>query len=351
MCMVTFDWEENDAIRKFGAFHRTGSISWSVLEITDYCNFNCKWCFANASSIRQPVHMGLEDAKKIIGMLADAGTKQLTLSGGEPTLHPHLRDIVSFANGRGMVVHMNTNGYILTRKLASELRKAGLSQVQINIDSLDSGRHDSIRGRKGSFQRAVQALKNARAAGITCASQTVLTKDNENEIVEIFRFARSMGIQRCRVWDMTPSDGCARENSYMLPKNYLKSLQMLADFAYSTGARSVEIGEPMFIPHIRTKLDISGGYCVSAAGMIIYISTGGDVYFCCTTRKKMYNVFDVAGRDIRNVHREKVSEYLEAFELPEGCKACRHVQTCKGGCYTRREFSGRNSDYWCAKSN
>jgi MoaA/NifB/PqqE/SkfB family radical SAM enzyme len=46
--------------------------------------------------------------------------------------------------------------------------------------------------------------ENARDAGIVCVSQTVLTKDNENEIMDIFKFVRGMGVQRCRVWDITP---------------------------------------------------------------------------------------------------------------------------------------------------
>lgn len=50
MCVVTFDWTKNDAKEKFRNFERSKSLSWAVVEVTDYCNFSCKWCFANSGS-------------------------------------------------------------------------------------------------------------------------------------------------------------------------------------------------------------------------------------------------------------------------------------------------------------
>jgi len=297
--------------------------------------------------------MSIKDVERVMNILADVGVSQITYSGGEPTLYPHLKEAVSIARDRSMVVHMNTNGYALTKGMASELKKAGLSQVQINIDSICPEKHDAVRGKSGSFERAIRALENARKVGMTCVSQTVLTKENENEIVEIFKLARSLNLQRCRIWDMTPSPGCARENIHLMPKDYLTVLQKAVDFAYKTGARHAEIGDPMFIPYIKTKLSISGGYCVSAANMIIYISTKGDVYFCCTSRHKMYNIFEEAarGNDIRDSQKGGIKRYLEKFRKPDGCQKCNYENKCKSGCYTRRDFSENNKDYWCRKCN
>ena len=353
MCVVTFDWERNNAVRKFKAFNRSGSVSWAILELTEYCNLNCKWCFANASRIKKPMHMPLDDVKRIVDTLAYEGVKQITYSGGEPTLYPYLKEAIAFAKDREMVVHMNTNGYILTRRLAQELKNSGLSQVQINIDSTYPEKHDEIRGRKGSFKRAIKALENARDAGITCVSQTVLTNRNEGEVVDIFRLARSIGVQRCRIWDMTPSEGCAKDNSHLIPKDYISALQRLSDFAYHTGASMVEVGDPVFIPHIRTELEVSGGYCVFAAGLAMYISRRGDVYFCCSSKNKMYNIFDAmkSGDRLSNIHINATRRYLSAFSQSSTCNKCRYSSLCRGGCYTRREFSGNDTDYWCRINN
>jgi radical SAM protein with 4Fe4S-binding SPASM domain len=349
MCVVTFDWEKNDAIEKFKNFDRKKSVSWVVVEITDSCNFNCKWCFANSMRGKGKSHMKMEDMKRLLRYLSDNGVKQVTFSGGEPTVYPYLKDAIGTAKGLGMVVHMNTNGFLLSKEKAKELHSLGLSQVQINIDSLRSEKHDEVRGMKGSHGKAIEALKNAVGAGITCVSQTVITKENEGEIADIFRFSRSMGIQRCRVWDMTPSEGRAIENENMISNNYLGTLQKLSDFAYSTGAKQVEAGEPLFMPNVTTDLKISGGYCVAAAGLYMTISKSGDVYLCATLRKPLYNIFDRMKEhgDLSEFHKEKARLFVESFKTSESCKECKFIEKCKGGCYTRRKYSQANEDYLC----
>ncbi|MEE8401325.1 MAG: radical SAM protein [Candidatus Hydrothermarchaeaceae archaeon] len=337
---MTFDWEKNDAKEKFKNFERKRSLSWAVVEITEYCNFNCKWCFANAGENPKPVHMEKENAFRLIETLADSGVRQITFSGGEPTVYPYIADVISKAHDSGMVVHMNTNGYLMTRELAEKLKGRGLSQVQINIDSLDPEAHDYIRGRQGSHERAIQALKNARTAGLTCVSQTVLTKKNEDEIVDIFKFARSMGLQRCRVWDMTPSDGCAKENMELMPADYIATLQQLADFAHKTGGQNIEAGEPLFLKNIETDLPVSGGFCVAMAGLIINVGANGDIYFCSTNRIPLYNIFQINGK-LKEVHRMKVGEYTYSLS---GCKNCNI--SCEGGCNTRQQ-APLWRDYWC----
>src|SRR4030042_3673145 len=242
MCVVTFDWEDSDAYDKVKFFMEKRKLAWAVVEVTNACNFNCLWCYANngyKSHIARE-HMPKKKVNHLLRTLSESGVRQITFSGGEPTVYPHLRYAIKKARELGFVVHMNTNGYLLTRRLAFELKKLGLSQVQIHIDSLKTDVHDDVRGRKGSFIRAVQALKNAKAAGMTCVSQTVITKKNELEVVDIFKFARSMGIQRCRVWDMMPSEGCGVDSFDIRPADYIKSLGELAFFAEQTGDKHIE---------------------------------------------------------------------------------------------------------------
>jgi len=348
MCVVTFDWEDNDAVEKVKFFTDKKRLAWIVVEVTNACNLNCKWCYANSgykAKIRRE-HMPKKKLDRLLKMLSESGVRQVTFSGGEPTVYPHLRYAVKKAKDLGLVVHMNTNGYLLTRRLSRELAGLGLSQVQINIDSMKSESHDSVRGRKGSFRRAVQALKNARAAGITCVSQTVLTKDNEDEIVEIFRFARSMGIQRCRVWDMMPSEGCGIESFDARPTDYVKTLEKLSLFAEQTGAKHIEAGEPLFPSH-KTNIPTSLKLCVAASGLLTNIAYNGDVYFCVTQRKPMMNAFMLNGERFCDAYHKKLQEFMSAFSVPEGCVDCAMYEKCMSGCYTRREHA-KGADYWCS---
>lgn len=348
VCVVTFDWEDSDAAEKVKYFEKKKSIAWAVVELTESCNFKCMWCYASSGYSKN--YMSRENYKKLMKILADAGVIQVTLSGGEPTLYPHLKEAVKLAKDSGFIVHMNTNGFLFTKTLALELKKLGLSQVQTNIDSLDPKKHDYIRGRKGSFHRAVQALKNAKDAGMTCVSQTVLTKLNENEIFDIFRFARSFGIQRCRVWDITPS-GEAHGKMDLRPTNYIETLKRLDEFAYKLGAKHIESGDPLFPNSYKTKLNVSGGFCTGILGGFITISPNGDIFPCVTYRKFLYNIFKIEKNDLSEFHKFKLKELSQRNnKIMKRCKVCAFFNKCRGGCYTRINFTGIN-DYWCQHLN
>jgi radical SAM protein with 4Fe4S-binding SPASM domain len=351
MCLVTFDWEHNDAVEKFKKYREQKSASWSVVELTNSCNFNCEWCYASAGYNYRPEHMSKEKALELVKILADAGIKQITCSGGEPTLYPHLNSFIEACKDYGIITHINTNGYLLTKKLALELKKAGLSQVQTNIDSLTPSEHDRVRGKKGSFERAKKAIKNSMEAGMTVVSQTVLTRNNENEVIDIIKFVRTMGVQRIRVWDMT-GEGYAKGRMKFVPTNYVESLRRIAQFAEMNRAKNVESCDPLFPLDFETRLTSSGMGCVAVRGLLIHISVKGDVFYCATHRKSLYNLFEVSkNRDIKNFHKEKVEEFVSSIKLPEKCVKCEFFDRCKGGCNTRRNFSDDNLDYFCPFGN
>ncbi|MFH1237323.1 MAG: radical SAM protein [Candidatus Aenigmatarchaeota archaeon] len=349
MCVVTFDWEENDAKEKVEQFRKMGSVAWAVIEVTNNCNLNCKWCYANSgykTRVKRE-HMDFESLEKLVRTLQDAGVRQITYSGGEPTVYPKIREAVALAKGHDFIVHMNTNGFSLTKTLARELKKAGLTQIQTNIDSVDPRKHDAIRGRKGSFSRAVKALKNAREMGMTCVSQTVLTRENEEEIECIFSFARGLGIQRCRIWDMMPSHGTAIENIDLKPDDYIESLRKLVDYAERTGCRHIEAGEPFFPAGCGKAMKVSHVPCVASHGVLANFAYNGDVYYCVTQRKPMFNVFRDLEGGFESFYKKELDKLLKSERLNPECAVCGMLETCKGGCLTRRSYAADGKDYWC----
>lgn len=348
MCVVTFDWEDNDAKEKVKRFRKRRSPSWAVIELTKNCNLNCRWCYANSGGInKEEYNMPLSNLEKLLDILGESGVRQITYSGGEPTVYPKIREAVKMAKARGFVVHMNTNGLVFTRQMARELRSLGLSQIQTNIDSIDPKKHDYLRGRKGSFDGAVRALKNAKDAGITSVSQTVVTNRNEREITDIFAFARSMGLQRCRVWDMMPSEGAAMENIDLKPTNYVETLRELARFAERTGGKHIESGEPFFPLDFKTSLRVSHVPCVASHGVLVNFAYNGDVYYCVTQRKPMFNVFRDLEGPFDRFYMKELDAFVRESRLSEECEKCGLFPKCKGGCITRRSFSNNGKDYWC----
>jgi MoaA/NifB/PqqE/SkfB family radical SAM enzyme len=97
------------------------------------CNLSCAYCneFDDHSS---PVP--LEEMYRRLDRLAGMGTAVITISGGEPLLHPELDQIIARIRRRGMMAGLITNGYLLTAERIARLNRAGLEHLQISIDNV-----------------------------------------------------------------------------------------------------------------------------------------------------------------------------------------------------------------------
>jgi len=97
------------------------------------CNLACKYC-NEFDDFSKPIP--LDVMKQRIADLARLGTTIVTLSGGEPLLHPQLDEIIAHMRSHPMIVGMITNGYLLTADRIQRLNRAGLDHLQISIDNV-----------------------------------------------------------------------------------------------------------------------------------------------------------------------------------------------------------------------
>jgi radical SAM protein with 4Fe4S-binding SPASM domain len=137
--------------------------------------------------------LGPDEALAVIDRLADAGVFMLTLSGGEVTLRPDLLALVLRARERGLAVTLFTNGFKLTSELAGQLREADVWRLEISLYGADSVTHESITNVPGSFERTLQGIRNARAAGLSVVVKASMLAENSTSISRIGELAASLG--------------------------------------------------------------------------------------------------------------------------------------------------------------
>ena len=97
------------------------------------CNLDCGYC-NEYDDVSKPVP--LEEMKTRLDLLAKMGTSMITISGGEPLMHPDLDEVIRHIRRRRMYAGMITNGFLLSKERIQRLNEAGLEYLQISIDNV-----------------------------------------------------------------------------------------------------------------------------------------------------------------------------------------------------------------------
>ena len=168
-----------------------------VWELTLACDQRCTHCGSRAAEARAD-ELTTAEALDVVEQLAEMGTRELALIGGEAYLHPGVLDVVARAHARGLHVTMTTGGRGLTAELAQRLAAAGLASVSVSIDGLRAT-HDLVRATRGSFDAALSALAHARAAGLRLGCNTVVHQLDADELEALYEILAAAGVEAWQV--------------------------------------------------------------------------------------------------------------------------------------------------------
>ncbi len=166
-----------------------------VWNMTRTCNLNCVHCYSQSKNLQYNNELTLEEGKAFIDDISAFGSPVMLFSGGEPLMHPNFLDLCFYAKSKGMRAVISTNGTLITRDLAKELKKVGLSYVGISLDGLEAV-HDRFRGKKGAFREAIEGINYAKEAGIKVGLRFTINKRNAEEIPGIFKLMEEENIPR-----------------------------------------------------------------------------------------------------------------------------------------------------------
>ena len=128
------------------------------LDVSSYCNHQCKWCVDPEGS-HTNVLMPVKTAQNILHEAAELGVKGVVFKGGgESTLHPGLEVIMETAAGLGFETGLVTNGSRLDNRSLQDVLINTASYVRISIDGPDRGSHEAIHGSQ-DFDRIIEGVR------------------------------------------------------------------------------------------------------------------------------------------------------------------------------------------------
>jgi radical SAM protein with 4Fe4S-binding SPASM domain len=155
------------------------------------CPLSCSHCYLSPHpSIPE---LSLADATAILKKLQTAGVLFLTLTGGEPTLHPQFFEIVEAAQAMRFALRLYTSGF-LSSETARRVIASGFGKIDVTVTGIDDA-HDRIVQLPGAYRRLRECLDAFAASGQRTLIKTTLLKSNSDHIDSIRRLAESYGFE------------------------------------------------------------------------------------------------------------------------------------------------------------
>jgi len=165
--------------------NRPYHVQWMV---TRKCNYRCAGC--NVWREQDARELSTEEIKHGLDILRKLGVLEIVISGGNPLLRSDIGEIISYAS-RFFITTVYDNGSLAAEKIEA-LRDADF--VAVSIDSLNPEKNDSIKGVKGAWEKAVNAVEKLRSEGINVSVSPTISQANLYEIADFTNYFLSRGI-------------------------------------------------------------------------------------------------------------------------------------------------------------
>lgn len=171
-----------------------------LLWVTERCNLRCRMCGdqwrADQQLTRQT--LSLAEIVPIVQAARRLRTMIISITGGEPLLHPEIYAILDLIRRQGIAAHMCTNGTLLNEERVEKLARTSLKSISVSIDSSTPAVHDQLRGRKGAFQTTVAGIILLRKAmpALRININCTISKVNVHTIPEMVRLVKDLGCDK-----------------------------------------------------------------------------------------------------------------------------------------------------------
>jgi radical SAM protein with 4Fe4S-binding SPASM domain len=325
------------------------SIVW---EITLACDLACSHCGSRAGRRRRD-ELSTAEALDLVAQMAELGTRDVGLIGGEAYLRKDWLEIVAAVRAAGMECGLQSGGRNLTEERLARAAAAGLQGVGISIDGL-SEVHDSVRGVPGSYELALTALRNTSRHGMVATVNTQINSRSMPQLRALMDIIIEAGATNWQL-AITVAMGHAADNPDLLlqPYQMLELMPLLAELSLEARERGLFI-QPAnnigyFGPHestIRNVVEDEIHWRGCNAGDTIFGIEADGTIKSCPGLPRVY-----AGGNVRDKSLREIWETAEPLAMTRRrtvddlwgfCHSCYYAEVCMAGCtWTAHALFGR----------
>lgn len=301
-----------------------------IIQITEKCNLKCKHCFVSSSSTQGNFISYKQIETIILPKLLKSKTVKVTLTGGEPLVHPNAKEIIKLLCENGIEVAVCTNGVLVTDDLIRFCYKLGNVHFNVSLDGYKAESHGKFRGNEDPkiFRTIINNISKLGAAkllnGILVTPNTYATI---NEYEQICAFAKCTGANYVL---FNPLSELGRGQDSTSIGYYKENLAEIKNITQKY------IDENFEVVYIRFP-DASKAIGNCPLGKVLYIFTNGDVAICPYIVFASYDrisIYEPAQFILSNIFDIQcdIDAALEHFKLPD--KPNSYVNRCDPTCST-----------------
>lgn len=315
---------------------RVHPLRYLFLEITSRCNLSCLHCGSDCGRNPGKGELTTEQWIDFIEDLPrsfDAKKLFVILTGGEPLCHPELDRIIDALRAASVRWSMVTNGWLLSDERLAHLLSSGMESMTVSLDGARES-HDWLRGKPGSFDRAVNGITLLARSNIpifdvvTCANPR-----NLDELPQVEALLREVGVKRWRLFSIFPK-GRAKENRKLI----LNPAQIKQLLAWIAARRRAGEGKDFqldfccegYLPvDVDRKVRDEPYFC--RAGINIGSVLADGAISACPNISRALVQGNILDRDFASVWENGFQPYRDRSWLKKGpCKDCDEWSRCRG---------------------
>lgn len=170
----------------------------ATFELTPFCNFSCVMCYVRLTkdkADKQGKMLSADEWLEIARQARDMGTLYITLTGGEPFLHPEFRKIYSALNKMGFLISIMSNGSMIDEDMIEFFRENGMPfTVKLTLYGASDETYKRVCNSSDGFTKASKAVDLLKNAGVPLKLTSTIVRENADDLRDIYLFARSKGV-------------------------------------------------------------------------------------------------------------------------------------------------------------
>jgi len=262
------------------------------IAVTNRCNFTCDYCLRG-----KPTNDDIDPnlLKKIFKNASDYGIQNVSLTGGEPLLHPKFSKILRTISKYDLDYSFVTNGSFLSdyKKLMRRIKKPLHASVSLN--GSEKFIHDKSRPGTKSWQNAISSISMLVGMGITTFVGFVVDNNNRGDIGWTVKMAKELGVEALWLLSYVPNKGFEYTSYTMQEREDI--INELIEYGCKYNLK---------VHCSSSFLDLRQVTCEFMANPVPYIQPTGEVSFCCNLESK--------GVILGDLNNDKYRDILELFD-------------------------------------